>query len=927
MAPMPMMLDRVRRAIVLAMLAASLPSVEDVRVLCSFEDDEQVRRWEYKPATAQPSDEHATHGKRSMRVDGGSYVTTTFYPGIAPGDWSGADALEIDVFVGGMAPLRVSVVVIDAAYQAKPTYWNRHNGAHVLRPGANTLTIPVRGLYRGEAGSRNNDLKTDIDPAAIRRFDLGFGDDATAPVWIDHIRLTREDRPEGIIAVDFGPESQAVFPGFTPVAWNTVAGQGGVTVGLRRALAGPTRGRDDTFLTRLYQDWVDLGQDAGGAFVAEVPNGTWHGWLVFSDAGYWGGEATRHRRRAVVVEGREVVVDDRGDAGPLDALHRFEDVEPMPGCDVWETYLASLFTGQRFTATVTDGRLDLTITGDTPWCGKVAALVLYPDARKAEAEAWIARVEARNRDEALARAVCLGPQPAPLAVPPEAAARGWWIGAPGLDASPAFLDAPGAPFTELTATAARGQRLALSFAVRALRDFPAATVTVGNLRGPSGVIPAGAADIRHVHHGLSRRPNGVAYTIAPVGLRPVGDGRPVLAKDLTRQFWITIDVPGDAKPGRYAGEATLSAGPLAETVPIAIEVLDVALDEVDFPRGFFGAGDPGAGGDEALTRAVLTLFRGHGMTTYSGGPDIRFDGLDAEGRPQLDFSPLDAFLGIARDCRMGGEAFRYGSLGWVRGLYEGPHRQAWEASGKPFGELLTLVWDAVHEHAASAGWPRINYGVIDEPRVLEQAREIRSFLVQHRSAVPALRLGGFFSVDWHRDDELSREIQGIFASTSWSAMNLHGDVDVAKAKELGVDLYLYNQGADRATHGAFAWARMHQGVRGHIGWHAFAVSGYQFFDLDGREPDYAMYHRRRGGIDPTLALARSAEGVTDLRLAATLRRVARAAGARPEAAEALTWLDAVVSAIPPSLREVPAELAGDGFRNGCIRRLRALLVR
>lgn len=35
--------------------------------------------------------------------------------------------------------------------------------------------IPVRGLYRGEAGSRNNDIKRNIDPDSIVRVDFGFG--------------------------------------------------------------------------------------------------------------------------------------------------------------------------------------------------------------------------------------------------------------------------------------------------------------------------------------------------------------------------------------------------------------------------------------------------------------------------------------------------------------------------------------------------------------------------------------------------------------------------------------------------------------------------------------------------------------------------------------------------------------------------------
>ena len=130
----------------------------------------------------------------------------------------------MDIFAETDEPVAVSVLIGDEAWRAKNgSYWNRYNGAFNLSPGKNTLSIPVGGLYRGEAGSRNNDLKTNIDPKSIIRCDIGFSTKSgKGTLYLDHMRLVKESRPDGVLAFDFGPENQVVAPGFTPVTWNTI---------------------------------------------------------------------------------------------------------------------------------------------------------------------------------------------------------------------------------------------------------------------------------------------------------------------------------------------------------------------------------------------------------------------------------------------------------------------------------------------------------------------------------------------------------------------------------------------------------------------------------------------------------------------------------------------------------------------------------
>ncbi len=917
---------RLTRPFILAiLLSAALPAVEE-RILASFEEDAELGRWEIQQGTAKLSDQHVTHGKRSLQVASHEYILSYHLPG----DWTGFDSVEVDFFVDGPAPVGVGLMIGDQHWKdvmATASYWNRHNSGFTLKPGKNAISIPVNGLFRGEAGSRNNDIKTMIDPAKIVRLDFGFKSESPATVWIDNLRLTKEDLPEGILAFDFGPEAQTVFPGFTAITWNHVHGQDGRTAGLRRTVAGPNRARDDTFPTRLYQDWLEMGTDQA-QFIANVANGTWHCWVMYSDCGYWGGEAARHTRRAILAEGKEVDVDDRGAAGPSDWLLRFEGVEPKPGQSVWDLYLKSIFTARRFSTQVVDGQLTLDFASDAVWSQKVAAMVIYPDALKKEAESWIATVEARNRAEADGRAVFMGPHPKELAVPKDAQGKGWWLGYPELAEHITFADAPGATADGMKRAAPAGVFASSTFAIRPLRDFGAVTVTAGDLKGPAGAIPASAVEVRYVHHQLRRGFNDVAYSILPIGLRTIAGSKLELGRDLTRQFWVAVDIPADAKPGVYTGQVAVTAGALKAAIPLTIEVLDVRLAEIDFPTGFFGLWAPEELARKDGTRELMTLLRRYGMTSYSGGPGIGFDGFDEKGEPKLDFAALDAFFATAREVGFTHEVFGYGGPGWVDGIDGGPHREAWEASGKTYAQLLAKVWGAVFAHAKAANWPQINHGMIDEPRVIEAAQDLASHLKALHEAVPELRIGGFYSVHWD-DSALSLAIQDIFKTVTWSALGEYQEIDMAKGKEFGREMYKYNQGVDRHTLGLYTWARMNQGMRGMMNWHTAAISGFQYFDLDGREPDFAMVQYGAKEFIPSLALARCREGIIDLRYAVTLAAAANATmNAKPDSAaakEALAWLDSLTKAIPAGVRERPAMIEGDeGFRNGCLERLQKL---
>jgi len=927
-------------ALFLCLLAASRLSAQEVKTVLDFESDADLRTFEFKKKTAVISDAHVTHGRHSLKIAADEYLSSYRLPR----DWSGFDALELDVFVEGDSPVSGSLLIADAIWDnSGKSYWNRHNASFNLRPGPNTVTIPVGGLYRGEAGSRNNDIKTNIDPKQITRFDIGFStkDKQPASLYLDNLRFTKESRPPGILAFDFGPTSQTVAPGFTAIDPGTVYGKNGHIAGLAAA-GGDGQARADTFPTSLYCDYIAMD---GSTFVVDVPEktGKYHGWVVYDDLGYWGGEEAQYHKRSILANNATVFSEDRGAAGPSDYLYHFEKIEPHPGDSLWELYMKHLFQPRRFDCEVDNGKIRLRFAADTGGSCKVAGVILYPDSIKVEAAKWVEQVEARNRAEFEARAVFLGPKAQKLDVPADALARGYWLGFPELEKDISFTDAPGAPATApAPRSAARGERISFTFAVRPLKDFPAPVQLVAGPLAPSGAatapprapIPANEIDLRYMRHGTHRSSTDIAYTIAPDTLRPVAGSDLKLASDLTRQFWVTVHIPDNAAPGAYTAPVVLTAGELKIMVPVTVQVLPFTLDEPDFTMGFFGTGVPApvldARGDDAW-RELFTVLRQAGMNSFSGGPNIRFTGLDATGKPLLDFTAIDHFMKLCREAGFSKELNGYGGPGLVTGLHEshsvGETGHAWEKkTGKPFGEILKIVWSAVRDHAQANNWLPIAVSMIDEPRVLDQARGNLELLKLYRENAPWVKVGGSYSVDWKKNDPFETAVQDLFKTANWSSLNLHSQTDLDKAKEYGNEVQIYNQASTRYSFGAYQWAEMQKGVRCRMQWHLLALHGYQFFDLDGREPDTAMINWTSQGIVPHPALHRCREGADDLRYAVTLWNLAQKNKSAPAAQDAIAWLGQVSQQIPLNARARPEGFMDDEtFRGTCIAKIMKLL--
>lgn len=124
--------------------------------------------------------------------------------------------------------------------------------------------------------------------------------------------------------------------------------------------------------------------------------------------------------------------------------------------------------------------------------------------------------------------------------------------------------------------------------------------------------------------------------------------------------------------------------------------------------------------------------------------------------------------------------------------------------------------------------------------------------------------------------------------------------------------------------GDYQWAELRKGVTSRMQWHLLALHGYQFFDLDDREPDTAMINWTSSGLVPHLYRCR--EGADDLRFAITLWNLAQKNKASAAAQEASAWFEQVSRQIPINARSRPAGFMDDEiFRATCITKIRQLL--
>jgi len=295
-----------------------------------------------------------------------------------------------------------------------------------------------------------------------------------------------------------------------------------------------------------------------GPFRADVPPGKYKVYLLACNPGaaYHQSQVADRLTYGLSVQGK--VLRKAEEFNPqkyLDYIYRGIDRNYVPGEDWYDIFVTPLFDEYSVDVDAPEGRI--VVMGDRAW---LAAMVIFPASRSKQYDGFIDKLSA-ERKAALHAMVPFGTptevkeqQPAELT--PEEVDRGyrfWWrhpLRAIYPESEPEVEElGAGRVFVSL------GEIEPVTLAIRGLKPLSDVRLEVGDVSTDDGsVLPPSAFEIEIVRYSYGFpfiSAHGSDCTIVPSHIRPFATVN--VPKDLTRQFWVRITVPEDAKPGTYDG--------------------------------------------------------------------------------------------------------------------------------------------------------------------------------------------------------------------------------------------------------------------------------------------------------------------------------------------------------------------------------------
>ena len=729
-----------------------------------------------------------------------------------------------------------------------------------------------------------------LDLGRINRLVFGIGDAPAAPLFLDNLRLERDDSParvvfDGLHAFDLRHEYQPRDGGV-----HRDHALHALQPGARLRPEGCpdlARAFDALQPEPLYQDFLCI--EAGGLAV-DLPNGRYRVFVnIDSPSGFWG-EYQTFRKRAILAEGRPVVSETVDFATFRKKYFRFWNVEDLPEDRTFDKYQKAYYHEKQFDVEVTDGQLNLEFQGEN-WACSVSAVVIFPVDKAAQGQKFLSYMEARRRfyfDNYFKR-VLPAPTGDPIAAHPEDVPFVVFQRDPMKDVS--YNDTP---FKKERMSVLRGQAFAgeyepVTVSLVPLEDLGKVTLSASDLTGERGTIPASAIDVGYVSYRISRvTSEGSVYTISPRLIMPGGTA--LMPKGLTRRFWLTVRTPASARPGLYKGRITIRGGKEGLwQVPVEFRVRAGTLDPVDIPAGPFGHvigipwydDDPGAARfNRQMVEKSLRRMRDYGFNACTGLPSIPFRGFD-QGKPVLDFTTADKQMKLAKDLGfLAVTSYGAGVSGYS--AYNQDQSAMTAAGFQDYSAFVKAVYSEVQKHADANGWIPVYYNLADEPLGDDTVRAAEN-AEAYRRAFPkgppfftgASSFTGSDSQNPHF--RLSRALGVV----SW---NNHDEAGVKLLHDAGSDWAFYN-GGNRWTYGTYMFKAAREfGMKFRVSWHWNAVAGDPYYALDCREDDYAWCNASPDGrLIPSVEFERLREGLDDYRRLITLDRLAREKSGSPAA--------------------------------------------
>lgn len=489
----------------------------------------------------------------------------------------------------------------------------------------------------------------------------------------------------------------------------------------------------------------------------------------------------------------------------------------------------------------------------------------------------------------------------------------------------------------LAAAACAGEYESVSLVVHALAATPGVRVACSPLTGAAGTIPASAVDIRIVKSWFQGATNGIGYardkwligelllkddalvrvdlekqenylrSTAPDGAAEyllcsspdssaLARARPVdapvlqpveIAAGESREFWFTIHVPDDARPGTYEGSVSVSGRGASLSVPLRLTVhpFPLELPRLTYSIYYRGTLSPDGqptisseGKSEQQYRAEIEDMKAHGVLYPSN-----YHGRDARLRRVLE---------IRRECGLPTD--RFYNLGYC----VGPQT---EAQLPGLRQEVTWWLETLREF----GYRTVFFYGIDEATGGRLARQKAAWKATQEA-------GGKTFVACYKG---TFEAMGSLLNTAVLA----GPPDPAEAARyhsVGSEAFCYanpqvgveDPAVYRRNFGLVLWKAGFDGAMDYAYQHGFHHVWNDFDDTAYR--DHNFTYPTLEGVVPTIAWEGFREGVDDVRYVTTLERAIRDAPAdrRETAAAAQAWLDSL-DLTAADLDAVRAEIA------------------
>ncbi len=465
-----------------------------------------------------------------------------------------------------------------------------------------------------------------------------------------------------------------------------------------------------------------------------------------------------------------------------------------------------------------------------------------------------------------------------------------------------------------------GEYEPVDFAMYALRNLGQVTVEVSDFAGASGaILPGSIADIRTVKSiPLRGGYTSNSYYEGP-GILEKKNGIDI-SKNQTGQYWLTLHVPEDAKPGDYKSTITIRAeGAATHKMALNLRVLPFKLVD-DTYRAMFWCGLP----EKDLKASLMDMVE-HGINALCGHMPLK---LTKDGNePKIDLSESDKVISL------------YKSTGFTRPMTWAAGPDDWlslrlaelygiklreidfktesdypEVLKAPYKRTLQLIW----EHAKKNNWPEIYFYLSDEPTCYPK-RFVQA-LTEYRLAKEAVPEAKTFCTAYElKNEQKFGNNLDIRCDPFWylcSSAQYNKDA-VEDAKKNAKTLWgigwpaMYDDFWSARKEGGYMPAKT--GVEGAVWWVYYRPGDISdtYYDLRSRvhkRTKFSYTHEQQvvevGSLSPTLSWEGLREGIDDWKYINTLKSCitkARSKGTKQAVAEADAAereLDGIMARIP-----------------------------